>query len=272
MAFWCSDSLLPYYASLARQLSDEVRRHGYHLAISTQPLPQSDAGLSSTFPWSFDAVISCDMFYDDSIAARLGVPIVAIGAYRPEAEVDFVGIDLKTPLETALRRLIVEGARRIAYLTDLSGESIDPRLLAYRAILREFELTEERILLPSQERRDARRVIAEYVRERGCPEAILCHNDEIAVGCARGLYDLGLRLPEDVQLVGCDGLEETLYQACPLTTIAAPLQKVCQNAWELLERRLREPTASVASIVLPTTLRWRESTRGSSVAEITEIH
>ena len=274
VAFWCSDSLLPYYASLARQLSDEVRRHGYHLMISTQALPQNDAGLSTTFPWSwsFDAVVSCDMFYDDHIAARLGVPIVAIGAYHPGAEVDFVGIDLKTPLETALRRLIVEGARRIAYLTDLPPESADPRLVAYRAILDEFHLSEERILLPSQERRDARRVIAEYVRERGYPEVILCHNDEVAVGCARGLYDLGLRLPEDVQLVGCDGLEETLYQACPLTTIAAPNQEICQHVWKLLERRLREPTASVASIVLPTTLRWRESTRGSSAVEITEIH
>lgn len=269
VAFWCADSLLPYYTGLARQLSDEAMRHGYHLLLSTQTIPRDDADLHSAFPWTFDAVISCDMFYSDTIPARLGVPMVAIGAYHPGAQVDYVGIDLKPSLETALRRLIAQGAKRIAFLTDMDAALPDPRMEAYLAVLGEASLPIELIPLPAQQRQAARSTITEYIARQGCPEALLCHNDEVAVGCARGLYDLGLRMPEDVQLLGCDGLEETLYQACPITTIAVPTSEVCRQAWRLLERRLQDPTVSVETIVLPTILRWRESTRGSSKKEST---
>jgi DNA-binding LacI/PurR family transcriptional regulator len=57
VAFWCSDSLLPYYATLARHLSHEAQSHGYHLLLSTQELTSGDT-LQSAFPWNFDAVIS----------------------------------------------------------------------------------------------------------------------------------------------------------------------------------------------------------------------
>jgi DNA-binding LacI/PurR family transcriptional regulator len=268
VAFWCSDSFLPYYTTLARYLSAEAQRQGYHLLLSTRELTVG-ASLQSTFPWNFDAVISCDMFYSDAIVAQLGVPIVALGAYRPDAQVDFVGIDLRTPLELALRRLIAAGERRIAFLTNMELETADPRMLAYRTTLAEASLPLELIALPSQQRQDARKTVAMSIAKSGCPDVILCHNDEVAVGCARGLYDLGLRLPEDVRLLGCDGLEETLYQACPLTTIETPHEALCQQAWQLLERRLSQPTAPVKSIIVSADLRWRESTRGNSKGEHT---
>ena len=64
------------------------------------------------------------------------------------------------------------------------------------------------------------------------PDALFCTNDDGAIGCYRGLRDLGLRVPEDVALVGCDGIEDTEYLETPLTTIVQPVEELSRLGWE----------------------------------------
>jgi hypothetical protein len=106
--------------------------------------------------------------------------------------------------------------------------------------------------------------IGSYVSENGLPEAIFCVNDEIAIGCYRGLADIGIEVPRDVLLIGFDGIVETEYQRCPITTVSAPLKQMCQLAWNFLEDRLREPGRDFQQVVLKPELVIRESTRGTS--------
>ena len=98
------------------------------------------------------------------------------------------------------------------------------------------------------------------MRENGCPEALFCHSDDVAVGIYRGLCDLKLRVPEEVALVGCDGIQDTEYLECPLTTLVQPVAKMCSKAWQFLVRRLEKPGTHRQSAVFKPVLAVREST------------
>ena len=96
---------------------------------------------------------------------------------------------------------------------------------------------------------------------RALPQAIFCVNDEVAIGAYRGLCDLNVRVPDEVRLVGCGGIEDTAYHACPLSTVAMPIAEMCGTAWDYLANRLREPDLPPQQIVLKLQLVVRESSR-----------
>jgi LacI family transcriptional regulator len=114
--------------------------------------------------------------------------------------------------------------------------------------------------LTEEQRPVTRQLIHEYCRQHGCPEAIFCHSDDAALGVYRGLCDLKLRVPEDVALAGCDGIQDTEYLECPLTTLVQPVEKMCVTAWEFLLRRLSQPKLKLQRAILKPELAIREST------------
>jgi LacI family transcriptional regulator len=115
--------------------------------------------------------------------------------------------------------------------------------------------------LSEQQRPLVRQSIQDYVREEGCPEAIFCHSDDVALGIYRGLCDLKLRVPGDVALVGCDGIQDTEYLECPITTLVQPVAEMCATAWRFMLRRLESPLVKRQSLVLKPELIVRESSR-----------
>jgi LacI family transcriptional regulator len=93
---------------------------------------------------------------------------------------------------------------------------------------------------PSGYRSDARQAIKEYVGRCGCPDAVFCSNDDLAIGAYRGLRDLGLTVPDDAAIIGCDGLEDTEYLDAPITTIVNPVLEMINIAWQFLQNRMQD--------------------------------
>ena len=73
----------------------------------------------------------------------------------------------------------------------------------------------------------------------------------------------------DVLLVGCDGIEDGLYLHCPLSTMAFPVARMCELAWEFLERRMADPSAAPQYAVLEAKLEIRESSQTPLVRQAT---
>jgi DNA-binding LacI/PurR family transcriptional regulator len=91
-------------------------------------------------------------------------------------------------------------------------------------------------------------------------DALFCHNDDVAFGAYRALCDLGVGVGGEIALVGCDGIEEADYLACPLTTIAQPITEMCALAWEFLHRRMQDPGCPLQQRILRPELLVRAST------------
>ena len=162
------------------------------------------------------------------------------------------------------------GCRRIAYFAPSFDENTAalahcyraPRD-AYRTAVRKAGLEEECILAETYDRAACRQTIVDYVRNRGCPDGVLCRNDEMALALYRAMCDLGIRVGRDVLVIGCDGIEDTQYLDCPLSTIALPVLQMCQLAWEFLANRMADPSLPRQHAVLEATLVLRESSRGT---------
>lgn len=93
------------------------------------------------------------------------------------------------------------------------------------------------------------------------PTAIFALTDVTAVGILHGLAQMGLRVPEDVSVMGYDGIPLSAYVMPTLTTIAQPITQMGIKAVEILLNRLRKPDLAPERIVLPNQLIIRESTR-----------
>lgn len=253
--------LSPYYTMVASHLQDRAKADGFQVLLSDTEMSQ---GPQSGGVWSGDGIIAID--YAEQVDAYLQThpdlrtPLVSIGAFHLE-QVDYVGVDLYRGTREAIAHLLKQGCRRIAYIR---GEDprvrTDPRSLGYADAIREADLPVEEIVLSGSTRSRGRADIRTYIQERGCPDGLLCHNDELALGIYRGLLDLGLRVPDQVKLVGCDGIEEIEYLERPITTIVQPVEQMCRMAWDFLKNRMIDPSIPPQQHVFNAELVVREST------------
>ena len=254
VAVWTHTIDSPFYAQVLHQLEEQITAHGYTLSLTRTRKPFQDLAEILETP-AVDGVIAVDMLraagdvpvYDPNRHR----PIVFLGVHSPQSA-DYVRVDLKTGMQEAVEHLLHAGCRRIAYIVHeemaLPGEA---RIDAYSTALRKAGLGLEVIALPDTSRACIREAMVRYVPAHGSPDGLLCQNDDIAIGAFRGLRDLGLRVPDDVRLIGCDGIDEIGYFDPPFSTIQQPIAQMCALAWQFLEGRLGEPSLAPQQISLP---------------------
>lgn len=263
IALWIPDQISTHYSHVTQELSRLLKAAGHELIIS-------EIGANNTKQiWSHvpvDGIVAVDaasvVQTGITALAAKSVPLVSIGAYCGMGA-DQVRVDFESGTQEIMEHLIGSGFRRIAHATfvrkDLAHES---RRVGYLRAMQQAQLETEFIYYPLSERlRPAvRQIIQEYVRKQGCPDAIFCHSDDAALGIYRGLCDAGISVPDQVALVGVDGIEDTEYLEHPLTTLVQPVREMCEAAWKFLQVRLNNPNCPPQQILLRPKLDIREST------------
>jgi LacI family transcriptional regulator len=176
-------------------------------------------------------------------------------------------VDLQAGTNQVMAHLLNSGYRRIAHATFMHEDQPQAgRWLGYHEAMLQAGLKPEFIYYPltKQLRPVTRQFIQDYIHQHGCPEAIFCHSDDAALGMYRGLCDLKLHVPENVALVGCDGIEDTEYLECPLTTLVQPVEEMCAVAWKFLADRLEHAQLNKQSLILQPKLEIRQSSARKS--------
>jgi LacI family transcriptional regulator len=185
-----------------------------------------------------------------------------MGTYYLE-DTDHVGIDVHAGAEQAVRHLVSTGCRRVAYVVDKgSAYPNEVRYRAYTTTVAQAGQAPEYIVIPTASRSSARSSLREYVQAHGSPDGLFCHNDLMATGVYRALCDLRLSVPDQVALVGCDGIEEAEYLERPLSSIVHPAEEMCALACRFLNARLNDPSLPLQQAVLQPKLVLRQTSRG----------
>ena len=94
---------------------------------------------------------------------------------------------------------------------------------------------------------------------RELPDAIACGNDQMAIGAMRELRTAGIRVPEDIAVVGFDDMHLGALLTPPLTTVHQPMRQLGERACSMLLERIANPALPHRAERLPTTLVIRES-------------
>ncbi len=237
----------PYHAAMISALESRLNGSGYQTRLV---LNQNDLDhlIRSTQAAAVDGAIITGMHnllpQFHQAGYRITQPLVHISIFPMEDE-DCVQCDLIPAFERALQRALAAGRARIAYAC--IGEAAaheEPRSQAYARGMARAGRAPEWISVGADyavpgEQRVAN--LRRYFGERGCPDAILCFNDEVAMQTYRALMDVGCRVPDDTLLVGCDGVAATAYFEPPLSTIAQPFDQLAATAWQFLRARIAEP-------------------------------
>lgn len=196
---------------------------------------------------------------------RAEIPIVAIDRRVQGVELDYVGTDNYSGGYEATRHLIEQGHTRIAHLTRLeTTDAAVGRLRGYQQALTDagLEINPRHILLALD---GGRRLDSESFRHvftgPKAPTAITLLADFWAPVVYSELRSLGLRVPQDVSLVGFDDVVQPGLEGLELTTMAQNFEAIGITAGQLVLRRLRQHDAPIATSVYPASLVVRRSTQ-----------
>jgi DNA-binding LacI/PurR family transcriptional regulator len=199
-----------------------------------------------------------------------GRPLVLLGPDPCTATVDRVVVNEVLAAEEATRHLIGLGRRRIAAIADrwdLSVGPVQPKLEGYARALYDARIEiDHHLVIPagSSHRADGAAAMARLFDLEFPPDAVFCFDDLLALGALRAVLDRGLRVPEDIAVIGMGDVEDGRFGTPTLSTLATDQHELARVALTLLEQRQAEPGRKPALIELPAILTERESTLGRS--------
>lgn len=266
---WSQSTQNSYHSTVSQLMQAEAQNRGYQLLVDVVGHNTLNAPARGVFDrWNVDGIVAHES--GPAIEATFGdrnkpfAPVVATGGYQLLSNVDAVRFDLSDGVYEAITHLLNTGRKRILHITEqVENRGTDSRMTQYCEMLSAAGLPIELLEAPADRAR-TREIVRAYVAERGCPDALYCHTDDMAIAAYRALCDLGLRVPEDAAIVGCNGIEDTEYLEVPITTIVLPLAEMSRLACDFLERRISDPNYPRQEAILKAKLEIRASTNPRS--------
>lgn len=265
IAIWIDHLRSSVYSQIADACREEIQRAGLQSEICEMNWHFAEPGSRGQFEWMVDGILAVDpppdlgALFPDAPLDK--IPRVNLGSGIPVMwPGDYVRVDLQEGTQAAVKHLLDQGCRRIAYVVpagiDRPGTG---NFDAFTATVRAAGLEPEYIVMHDRRLPAVRRSVGEHIRNFGKPDGIYCHYDELAIATFRALRDVDLRIPDDILLIGCEGNEFMEYFDPPISTIAMPAKELAGIAWRLLQRRIDQPDAAPEAVILPYEFQARRS-------------
>jgi DNA-binding LacI/PurR family transcriptional regulator len=203
---------------------------------------------------------------DTALQHSLPLPVVAVAGHKSLPGVTRIVLDHRRAAELTLRHLWQLGHRQIAFMRGQTFSSdSDDRWGCLMAIAKELGLEVRPELVVQLEQNLSSPELGYPVPGRLLAEkklftALVSYNDIAAIGAIRSLRDHGLRVPEDVSVVGFDDIQGAAYHTPSLTTIRQPLNNMGNKAARILLERIRGAREFPDEVPIVPELIIREST------------
>ncbi|MBZ0284845.1 MAG: LacI family transcriptional regulator [Anaerolineae bacterium] len=251
-----------FFQPMLRGIEAGTREHGYDLLIHCTHRIHGQ-GLPPHYPLSehnSDGLLVFTDSLDEAEIIRLHhaqFPLVLLHRSSPDGlDIPCVTVENKLGARRLVDYLIEErGYHRIAFLAGPEdAEDSHWREMGYRDALEAHGISFD----PALMRVGGFRAVTELLEDGVRPDAIFCGDDDTAIGALAALKASGLRVPEDIALVGFDDIPVARHLNPPLTTVRAPIETAAREAVQQLVRLIRTSEAEKL-ILLPTELVIRRS-------------
>jgi len=256
----------PYYPLLSRGVEDTASEHGYTVIFcnTDRKLAKLRNYLEVLREKQADGIIfaggGMDAEGDPLPLQEIESPVVLVGRHRlpfPSVQVDNIGA-----AHTATTHLIELGHRRIAFVGGPNAlSSARDRLKGYRRAMEQAGIRPDESLIREGDfgSESGYRAALSLIQEGSPrPTALFAANDQMALGAMAAAFDLGVRVPDELALVGFDDTPAGRYVRPSLTTVSLPTYEMGATAAQLLLKMLAGETITGA-IGLPAHLVVRQS-------------
>ena len=271
----------PFFAEIAKAVASTVRPHGYHVLVSYfEENPALEVSeVDSLLARQVDGLIIAsvqplsrvELF--ERIRTRK-VPFILIDRPIEGVNASFVGADNRSIGKLATEHLIEQGCRCVAHLRGPDIGIAAERLQGYHLAL-------EKRGLPIQPRYV---VTGGYTDDSGyhgtrrllelrpIPDGIFCYNDPVAIGAMRAIFEAGLKVPDDISVVGAGNVHYSDVLRVPLTTVDQGTSEMGTRAAELvLERIAAKRMLRPKRVLIPPRLVVRKSTQRQAESPIISL-
>jgi LacI family transcriptional regulator len=261
----------PFFAEIARAVAQTVRPHGYHVIISYSEedpkLEMSEA--DSLLARQVDGLIiasaqpvRCLSLFQ--LIQRRKVPYVLIDRPIAGLPASFVGVDNRAIGRLATQHLIARGCRRIGHLRGpeigIAAERLDGYLRALA--IGGLRVQGRYVVAGGHADETGYEGMQRLLRMRPRPDGIFCYNDPVAIGAIKAILEAGLKVPQDISVVGAGNVQYSDLLTVPLTTVDQGTCQIGARAAELLMERIqvKRPFRPKKILILPRLIE-RESSR-----------
>lgn len=222
------------YGQMARGVEEVLLSQGLHMVIvtNTRNAEEEKENLKLLLERQVDAVIIIGSYLHDDELRELGVkiPIVFIqreNVYKGSPH-SSITIDNRSGMEAAVNYLLKAGHRHIAHISGIRRDGLE-RCQLFKELLKKEKL-QNTLIFEGNFTEERGLQLAEKILAEKTITAVLCSNDRMALGLCRALHSKGIRIPQDVSIIGFDDEPWTAYLEPPLTTLRQPAREAGQLA------------------------------------------
>ncbi|MCS7201679.1 MAG: LacI family transcriptional regulator [Dictyoglomus sp.] len=251
-----SDVTNPFYPAVIRGVESVMLKHGYSIFLCNTDY-DPDLGCTSVKRFidrHVDGVIIMTNRLDDSVIDLLKlheIPVVVFDRSIEGLDVSGLLVDFQSGISEAVTHLVNLGHTDIAIITGPQDlETAQARLRAFRIALNRYHipLRKDRIIEGDFKMRSGEEAMKKILNMNPRPTAVFASNDMMAIGALREAINQGLKVPQDISIVGLDDIIIASYVNPPLTTVVFPQHEVGSRAAELLLRFMEKGEKMVSYI------------------------
>lgn len=243
-----TDLANPFFADLVSEVEELAVNAGYTLLLllSDEDPEREQVAIETALRSGVDGIIGVPVQGRNNpwtAVTRAGIPLVLVARELPEMDVDFYSTDNEAGRITAAEAVIERGARDIVLVEeDLRITTVDHRIDGFRRALEAHDIPFDRAQIarvPSRRTargaslwrgEDAHRVLSDLLDTGHVPDAFLVGNDYFALGLYAALRERGLRVPDDVLVIGWGDYPFSRFLDPPLSTLRLPALEVAHRA------------------------------------------
>jgi LacI family transcriptional regulator len=268
------DLVHPFFGELAKSLSSILRSSGYSVVLSSseESAEFEREEIEGLLAQRVDALIIASAQRTVEIFRRIEqhcIPYVLIDRRFAGLSANFVGVDDEAAGALATEHLVAIGRRRIAHIGGPEVSTAQGRAAGFRRVLLSHGIAIPETYITMRDDAEAsgdlngyegmRRLLALKPR----PDAVFCYNDPTAMGAMKAILEAGLRIPEDIAIVGCGNVKYAEFLRVPLTSVDQQSSAIGENAARMALALLESKEgARPRSVMLEPKLVVRASTVG----------
>ena len=237
----------PFYPELARSVEEKASKAGYNtfLCNTNYDLEKEESYLMDLIEKRVDGIIIAPVSSRSNLMEerkRLPVPCVYLGNAPENTKYSYVITDSIRGGYLAGRTLIEKGYKTIGFIggTD-GGSSVDERFKGFQDAMDRYNIpiNENYIRLENWRRETGYEIMEQMINSGDYPEAVAAGNDFLALGIIQKIKEKGLKVPDDIAVIGFDDIPHASWPEINLSTIRQPKILMGETAVDLLLEQIK---------------------------------
>lgn len=254
-----------FYSEILGSIEYQARQSGYHVLISATDVTEDYLNLIRER--NLDGVIIIGTYRNEFLSKlhELDIPVVLVDSYCKYDWFHEIRIDDEQGSYLATRYMLEAGHREVALVAGLLHEDgvMKKRFKGYQKAHAEFGISyRPEYVIEANVDYDSGVLVAEHIlREKLGVTGIVATADIFAIGMMKGFYEAGVRVPEDISIIGFDDLEIAAYLTPGLTTMKQYISCKGERAVDILVQNMADNSMAKVEEILPVKLVERSSVK-----------